>query len=84
MFNANLINLVEREDQTMQYGYYVYRRDEGKAIKLYWDKQDGKWTNWFSRHCLFPTIKAANKQARELASYPILCPDGAVIGTREF
>lgn len=84
MFTADLVDMVEREDQTMEKGFYVYKRTQDKYIKQYWHRQDGKWTYWFSRHCLYPTNERAHKKADELVKDSWHCSHGDVIGTREF
>lgn len=68
----------------MQKGFYIYKQTQGKRLKRYWHRRDGRWVDFFSSHCIYPTLKGADRVADQLWKEPIHRQYGKIIGVEEY
>ena len=66
----------------MNKGYFVYRETKGKALKEYWNRKDGRFEQWFTKSCIYPTYKGADRQAQSLIKEPVYFKQGTSIGVK--
>ena len=64
----------------MTKGYFVFRKTEGNPLKEYWNRKDGRFEQWFTKSCIYPTYKGADRQAESLIKIPLYCTKDASIG----